>query len=243
MDRLRHSPFEAVRPDGQTRLPRRLLRHLIVSHGIGVGSHVLDVGCGSGELTGYLSFLGIDVTGLDSTPAVIAAARRAVPDLDFQLTRSEQDVPSPDRQFDLVIVRELNLYGHNLASGESLGTTARLLSALRPGGTLVFLAPVDDTDESPPHSTTCFQQHLSCFPGDVESALFQDGILQQFVAGWFSRQRSPRGHLVTKIQIPLLLMERSDWLRHAESAAATDNQPCCQQGGRSARENIHSRAA
>lgn len=243
MDRLRHSPFEADQPYGQIRLPRRLLRHLIVAHGIGVGSRVLDAGCGSGELTGYLSLLGIDVTGLDSSPVAIAAARRTVPNFDLHLTRSEHDVPSPDRQFDLVIVRGLSVYGHSLTSGEALGTTARLLSGLRPGGTLAFLARTGVPDERFGHSTACYRQHLSCFPGDVESVLFQDGILQQFVPGWFSRYRSPSGHLVTKIRTPSLPLERSEWLRHAKSAAATDYQSCCGQGDRPAGKDIQSRAA
>jgi len=243
VDRLHHSPIETERQYGQTGLPRRLLRHLIVSHGIGVGSRVLDAGCGSGELAGYLSLLGIDVTGLDSSPIVIAAARQTFPKLDFHLTCSEHDILPPDRLFDLVIVRELSLYDQCLASKETLGMTARLLSGLRPGGTLVFLTPTAVSDDSSTHTTACYRRHLSGFPGNATSMIFQNGILQQFIPGWLSRRRAPSGHLLTGIQIPSLPLKRSEWLRHAKSAAAKDNRPCCRQADQSTAQDIHSRAA
>ena len=243
MNRIGHSRMDATLHDGPTGLPRRLLRHLIVSQGIGVGSRVLDAGCGSGELTGYLSLLGIDATGLDSSPAAIAAARRAVPNLDFHLTRSEQDVPPPDRPFDLVIVRELTLYRESLASREAFRTTARLLSGLRPGGTLSFLTQTGAAQQSSAHTTACYRRHLSGFPGAAACVLFRDGLLQQFSPEWLSRRRSPAGHLVITIQTPSPAVEQREWLRYAESAAATHRQPCCGRGHQTDAAIVRARAA
>ena len=49
------------------------------------GELVLDLGCGSGELTAEISRRGAAVVGLDSSPAMLAKAREQFPDLDFRL--------------------------------------------------------------------------------------------------------------------------------------------------------------
>ncbi|SFR26020.1 Methyltransferase domain-containing protein [Lentzea waywayandensis] len=45
---------------------------------------VADLGCGPGHLTAHLRSLGLDVFGLDLSPAMIALAREAHPDLRFE---------------------------------------------------------------------------------------------------------------------------------------------------------------
>lgn len=45
---------------------------------------VADLGCGPGHLTAHLRSLGLDVFGLDLSPAMIAIAREAHPDLRFE---------------------------------------------------------------------------------------------------------------------------------------------------------------
>jgi SAM-dependent methyltransferase len=44
---------------------------------------VADVGCGPGRVTAHLASLGLDVFGVDLSPAMVAVARRAHPDLRF----------------------------------------------------------------------------------------------------------------------------------------------------------------
>ena len=48
-----------------------------------------DVGCGPGHLTAMLHDLGLDVFGLDLSPAMVAHARRAHPELRFDEARME----------------------------------------------------------------------------------------------------------------------------------------------------------
>jgi SAM-dependent methyltransferase len=46
---------------------------------------VLDVGCGPGTVTAHLSGLGLDVSGVDLSPRMVAHARRRYPDQRFEV--------------------------------------------------------------------------------------------------------------------------------------------------------------
>lgn len=47
------------------------------------GEHILDLGCGTGQLAHSISLNGAEVTGIDKSPDMIAKARSAYPDLNF----------------------------------------------------------------------------------------------------------------------------------------------------------------
>jgi len=47
------------------------------------GGPVADLGCGTGRVTAYLASAGLDVTGIDLTPEMLAVARRDHPELRF----------------------------------------------------------------------------------------------------------------------------------------------------------------
>jgi trans-aconitate methyltransferase len=47
------------------------------------GERILDVGCGTGQLTSEIARSGARVTGLDSSPEMLAEARRNYPNLHF----------------------------------------------------------------------------------------------------------------------------------------------------------------
>ncbi|WP_238013291.1 class I SAM-dependent methyltransferase [Dactylosporangium sp. AC04546] len=56
---------------------------------------VLDAGCGPGRVTGALHDLGLDASGVDLSPAMVAIAARAWPDLRFTVG-SLLELPVPD---------------------------------------------------------------------------------------------------------------------------------------------------
>jgi ubiquinone/menaquinone biosynthesis C-methylase UbiE len=59
------------------------------------GGPVADIGCGPGHFTAHLHTLGIDVLGIDLSPAMIDLARREHPDLRFEVG-SMTDLPLAD---------------------------------------------------------------------------------------------------------------------------------------------------
>jgi trans-aconitate 2-methyltransferase len=48
------------------------------------GERILDVGCGTGQLTAQIAASGAEVIGIDSSPAMIAEARKNHPGLNFE---------------------------------------------------------------------------------------------------------------------------------------------------------------
>jgi SAM-dependent methyltransferase len=51
---------------------------------------VLDVGCGPGHVTAHLAHLGVDVAGVDLSPAMVAQARRLHPGLRFDVASATE---------------------------------------------------------------------------------------------------------------------------------------------------------
>ncbi|MBB5806486.1 SAM-dependent methyltransferase [Saccharothrix ecbatanensis] len=56
---------------------------------------VVDIGCGPGRISGHLKRLGVDVSGLDLSPEMVAVSRRDHPDLRFEVG-SMLDLDLPD---------------------------------------------------------------------------------------------------------------------------------------------------
>lgn len=65
-------------------LDRALLGHFAELVGLEGGGPVVDLGCGPGRITGHLAALGLDVSGIDLSPGMVAEARRRFPDIDFR---------------------------------------------------------------------------------------------------------------------------------------------------------------
>jgi SAM-dependent methyltransferase len=77
----------------------QLLEALDVVH----GQRIVDIGCGTGTLTGAVADLGAQVVGADISPTMVAGARRRFPDLEFVVADAQLDpLPGP---FDQVVSR------------------------------------------------------------------------------------------------------------------------------------------
>lgn len=65
-------------------------------------SRVLDAGCGTGRVAIELARRGVEVTGVDADPSMIATARRQAPDLEWVL--ADVGDLALDRHFDVVVM-------------------------------------------------------------------------------------------------------------------------------------------
>ncbi len=98
------------------------------------GERILDLGCGTGELTARLVASGADVVGLDSDPSMAEVFRRRLPDVPIVLLDAQDPWPaSPplDRPFDAVFS---NAALHWMPRADAVAQA--MADALRPDGRL-----------------------------------------------------------------------------------------------------------
>jgi ubiquinone/menaquinone biosynthesis C-methylase UbiE len=99
---------------------------------------VLDVGCGTGVLTGELARRSRgEVTGIDLDPAMVAYARQHAPEVRFE-QGDALDLPYPDGQFDVACCHFLLLW---VADAEQ--AVREMARVTRKGGCLLICAEPD----------------------------------------------------------------------------------------------------
>ena len=93
---------------------------------------ILDLGCGTGELTAQLAEAGARVTGADASAAMVAKAKQAFPALDFRVMDARQlSFPDP---FDAVFT---NAVLHWIQEADQPAVLTNVYNALKPGGRFV----------------------------------------------------------------------------------------------------------
>ena len=180
---------------------RKVLRELIFGNDMRIGSRVLHVGCGKGDLTAFLADLAIDVVGIDESISDIQAASQRFPEIDFRAVSSDQIIPLAPQKFDQVIFE----YNGKLVSPY---WQAQLLSCLRPAGTLILVQKIDANPERQPVIS-------SCFPGRRKEKTFNPGLLSRWLAAQYNSTIQ-----LTSLRKPAQSIPRKEWLRMAESANA-----------------------
>lgn len=114
--------------------------NLIRRSGIKPGMHILDVGCGPGEVSFLLAeHLGLDgtVTGVDHSEKMLSlaeenAGKRVVPNVSFvKGNLIPEDIP--DHGFDAAFGRRVIMY-----QSDAVAAISRIASAVKPGGIIAF---------------------------------------------------------------------------------------------------------
>ena len=130
---------------------------LLIDAGISEGMRVLDVGCGSGDVTFMLSRLVTatgEVTGIDHDSHALSLAheRKAALGLKDQpafIQSGLLDLPQSVGTFDAITGRRVLMY-----QADSVAAIAALAKHLRPGGVMIFQE----------HDTTMVPASLDAFP-------------------------------------------------------------------------------
>jgi|SRR5579859_2563334 len=78
-----------------------LYQEVLAKTGVGQGSNLLDVGCGSGMFCGLAAQRGSRVSGFDAAPALIDIAKSKIPHGDFRVGDMES-LPYREAAFDVV---------------------------------------------------------------------------------------------------------------------------------------------
>ncbi|MFE8940570.1 class I SAM-dependent methyltransferase [Streptomyces sp. NPDC007872] len=163
-DSLRDSPLdramlgvlaEAVRADGEGR--------------------VADLGCGPGHVTAHLDGLGLSAFGVDASPAMIALARRAHPDLRFDVG-SMTALDIADGALDGVLSRWSVIH---VPPVELPAVLAEFHRVLAPGGHLLIAF---SGSEGPAHPTQVFDHAVApayrWWPDHLAATLRASGLAE-----------------------------------------------------------------
>ncbi|SRR5258708_6618493 len=155
------------------------------------GESVLDVGCGTGDLTLEVSrrvgSTGL-VAGIDAAPEMIARARQKAKrrhlELDFRVEPVEQ-LSFADQTFDVVVS---SLVFHHLPDGVKQQGLAEIQRVLKPGGRLLLV------DFLGPTHSLLLHSHMQTTLPDLLPLLEEAGFLQlEWQRGPFPALGSIRG--------------------------------------------------
>ncbi len=123
--------FSALAVGGLSRFHQLPLEGLT----LGKGAEVLDLCCGSGQATGYLTQRYGQVTGLDASPKSIERARRNVPEADYVEGWAES-LPFEAERFDLV---HTSVALHEMTAEQLEQIFQGVYRVLKPGGAFAFV--------------------------------------------------------------------------------------------------------
>jgi ubiquinone/menaquinone biosynthesis C-methylase UbiE len=95
---------------------------------------ILEVACGTGEQAIMLARAGIEVSGIDLSPAMLGVARAKSPPGVAYFLGNAEDLPFCSGSFDCVII---SLALHEMARETRMRTTGEMLRVLTPDGKLI----------------------------------------------------------------------------------------------------------
>lgn len=153
--------YERARPG----YPDAAVDAIALACGIGPGTRVLDLACGTGKFTRPLLALGAAVTGADPVDAMLRQLRAQLPQVPVARSAAEA-LPFAAGCFDAVCVAQ----GFHWFDGDA--ALAQIARVLRPGGALALLWNVRDTSVA---WVAALNQIFARYEGDVATLRFWRG--------------------------------------------------------------------
>lgn len=105
------------------------------------GKNVLDVGCGAGIFSNYLSKLGVKPKGVDFSSTLINIAKQNYPNIEFVCS----DICNyhPDETFDGIFVKDMLFH---LSDEDILKTLSSFKKLLKPNGKICIIMDIPNED-------------------------------------------------------------------------------------------------
>jgi SAM-dependent methyltransferase len=161
---------------------RPLFEAVLGAAGVGEGTRLLDVGCGSGLALQLAAERGAVPSGIDISPGLLGVARERLPDADLREGDMEA-LPFEDTAFDAVV--GVNAFQF---AGDPRRALAEAARVVRPGGRVVaslFAAPERSQSTAvhhamqaliPPAAAAEHAPYALSAPGNLEAALAAAGL-------------------------------------------------------------------
>ena len=155
------------------------------------GEHILDLGCGTGQLTAEIAATGAKVIGLDAASSAIAQCRQNYPQIEFVVTNGADFTLEPS--FDAVFSNAALHWIHPPAAAVKC-----IYNALKPGGRLVAefggKGNIEQIIKAIENTLTGSTENKWYFPsiGEYSTLLEQQGFTVNFAA-LFSRPTKLEG--------------------------------------------------
>ncbi|MEO3824638.1 methyltransferase domain-containing protein [Actinomadura sp. B10D3] len=159
------------------------------------GGKVADIGCGPGHVTAHLRRLGLDVSGVDLSPAMIARARADHPHLHFA-EGSMTALDLPDGALDGILAFYSIIH---LEPAELPAVFAELHRVLAPGGHLLLAFQSTDGAEPDPFDHKVVRAHR--WPiGHLADLADRAGLVEigRLMRRPKETEHSPAGHLLLR---------------------------------------------
>ncbi len=125
------SKVAAITVGGEARFRRLALAGLKIDP----DAKILDLCCGSGQVTGILLESAADVTGLDISPLSLSRARRNVPQATY-IEALAEEIPCAEGEFDLV---HTSVAMHEMTRSQLQQIFTQVYRVLKPSGTFALV--------------------------------------------------------------------------------------------------------
>jgi SAM-dependent methyltransferase len=142
---------------------------------VGPGRAVLDLGCGPGRVTRFLRDQGLDVTGVDLSPEMIATARGLNPDLPFAIA-SMAALPYPGGSIAGLVAMYSIIH---LPRASQSAVFRELRRVLTPGGWILLAYHLGEHDRHVEEwvGQPVNMEFLTFIPGEIEARLADAGFI------------------------------------------------------------------
>jgi SAM-dependent methyltransferase len=176
----------------------------------GPGRATLDLGCGEGRVARDLAELGHTVTGVDTSPTLLAAAREADPDGTYRLADAAA-LPFADASFDLVVA-----YNTLMDVDDLPGAVREAARVLEPGGRLMLTITHPVTNVGSDQGRILDRDYFA--RRRFREEVVQDGMTMVF-QGWehpleaYTRALEDNGLLIEGLREPVCVQRDGSALR------------------------------